>query len=254
MIGAVNRRCASLLIPIALLAFASSASAASRPTLSVLGIPNGIIAGKSMPYTETNSVVQLGVGYSGRLPAGTKLQLLVKVNSVTPYRATKTKVTLSGGHGKVHVTQGGLGGPYKYEIALVSGSRRLATSKPVTIYWTHPPGGIFALNGGGGSAYTSLTISSENCEPVGACKDDSGSGVQEFARAVSGTSPIPPGWSVTLIFNGQQMCTTTAINGECGVQITYPTVSAATNIPLTAEAASPKGVVKSATLLVTVYP
>lgn len=44
------------------------------------------------------------------------------------------------------------------------------------------------------------------------------------------------------------------INGECGALITYPTVSAATNIPLTAEATSPKGVVKSATLLVTVYP
>ncbi len=124
----------------------------------------------------------------------------------------------------------------------------------MTIYWTHPPDGIFALNGGGGSAYTSLTIPSENCEPVGACKNDSGSGVQEFARAVSGTSPIPPGWRVTLLFNGQQICTTTAINGECGTQITYPTVSAPTNIPLTAEAISPKGAVKSATLLVTVYP
>jgi hypothetical protein len=250
----VNRLGAFLLAFLVTLAFASSASAAARPTLSVLGIPSGIIGGKSTPYTETNSVVQLGVGYGGHLPAGTKLQLLVKVNSVTPYKATRTKVTLSGGHGKVHVTQGGIGGPFKYEIALVSGSRRLATSKPVTIYWTRPPGGIFALNGGGGSAYTSLTVSSENCEPVGACKDDSASGVQEFARAVSGTAPIPPGWSVTLLFNGQQMCTTTAIDGECGVQITYPTVSAPTNIPLTAELTSAKGAVKSATLLLTVYP
>ncbi len=47
------------------------------------------------------------VGYSGRIPAGAKLQLLVKLNSVSPYKATKTKVTLSGGHGKIHATQGG---------------------------------------------------------------------------------------------------------------------------------------------------
>jgi hypothetical protein len=254
MIRPVSRRLAFPLLALLLLAFSSSASAASRPTLAVLGIPRGTIAGQSMPYTETNSVVQLGVGYAGRLPTGSKLQLLVKVNSISPYKARKTKLALAGGHAKIHVIQGGLGGPFKYEIALVSGSRRLSTSKPVTIYWTHPPGGIFALNGGGGSAYTSLMVSSESCEPVGACKGASGSGVQEFARAASGTSPIPPGWSVTLIFNGQQICTTTTIDGECGAQITYPTVSAPTTIALTAELTSPKGAIKSATLLITDYP
>lgn len=250
----MTRRGICLLLPAALLALCGSASAASRPTLSVLGVPHGTIAGQSLPYTETGSVVQLGVGYGGRLPAGSKLQLLVKVNSISPYKPTKTKVTLVGGHGKIHVSQGGLGGPFKYEIALVSGSRRLAVSKPVTIYWTHPPGGVFAIDGGGGSAYTSLTVPSENCEVIGACKGDSASGVQEFATANSGTAPIPLGWSVTLLFNGQQVCTTTDINGECGAQITYPTVSAPTAMTLTGEVTSPKGAVTSATLSLTVYP
>ena len=232
----------------------ASASAASRPSLAVLGLPHGAIGGGSLPYTETDSVVQLSVGYSSHLPSGAKLRLLVKVNSVTPYKATATKITLSGGHAKVHVSQGGIGGPFKYEIAVMSGSRRLATSKPVTIYWTRPPGGVFAIGGGGESAYTSLTVASETCEVVGKCKGDAGSGEQAFIRAVSGTSPMPPGWSVTLLFNGQQICTTTAINGECGAQVTYPTVSAETAVPLTAEVISPKGAITSATLLTTVYP
>jgi hypothetical protein len=254
MISPVIRRAICLLLPVVLLALCSSASAASRPTLAVLGIPHGTIAGQSLPYTETDSVAQLRVGYAGRLPAGANLRLLVKVNSVTPYKATKAKITLSGGHSSVHVTEGGIGGPFKYEIALVSGSRRVSVSKPVTIYWTRPPGGIFAINGGGGSAYTSLTVASENCQAVGACKDDSASGVQEYATANSGTAPIPPGWSVTLIFNGQQECTTTSIDGVCGAQITFPTVTTATAMPLTAELTSPKGTVTSATLLLTVYP
>ena len=252
----MSRRFVCLFLASALLALASAstAAAAARPTLAVLGLPHGAIGGKSLPYSETDSLVQLGVGYSARLPSGAKLQLLVKVNSVTPFKPVKTKVTLVAGRAKVHVNQGGIGGPFEYEIAVVAGPRRLAVSKPVTIYWTRPPGGIFAMGGGGESAYTSLTVASENCQTVGACKGDASSGEQTFASATSGTAPIPPGWSVTLLFNGQQICTTTAINGECGAQITFPTVSGPTAIPLTAEAISPKGAITSATLLLTVYP
>jgi hypothetical protein len=237
------------------LTLSASASAATRPTLAVVGSPLGAIGGGTLPYAETGKPVQLSVAYRGRLAAGEKLELLVKTNSVTPFKATKTQVHLAGGHATLHVSESGIGGPFKFEIAVASGARRLATSKPVTVYWTRPPGGIFAEDSGE-SAYTSATVPSESCSPpaTSRCKGDAGSGQSVFMSATSGTSPIPPGWSVVLLLNGQQVCSTTDINGECGAELSFPTVSATTVVPLTAEAISPQGAILSATLLVTVFP
>jgi len=240
----------------AFLAFSASASAATRPTVAVVGIPHGVIAGESLPYTQTNSTVELSVAYGGRLPGGAKLELLVKPNSVSPFSVSRTPVRLSGGRAKLHVTLGGVGGPVEYEVSVVSGRRRLITSKPVTIYWAQPPGGIFVMSSSE-SAYTSRTNASESCAgaaPTGArCKGDAGPGQSGQISAEAGSTPMPPGWSVTLIFNGQQECTTTEINGQCEVSVTFPTVTATTVVPITAELTSPQGAVTSATLLVTIY-
>ncbi|HEX4467266.1 MAG TPA: hypothetical protein VH025_08755 [Solirubrobacteraceae bacterium] len=237
----------------AALACAPDALAAARPSLALVGVPTGLIGGTHTPYAETNSSVELDVGYSGRLSGGAKLVLLEKTNSVTPFKATRAKIKLAGGRAKLHVAQGGIGGPYKYEIAVVSGARRLATSKAASIYWTRPPGGIF-VSDGDESAYTSLTVASENCEPIGKCTGDAASGESIFLHAYSGTAPIPPGWRITLLLDGSQMCTTTSIEGACQAPYAFPQVSSATPVQVTAEAISPTGTVRSATIVFTDFP
>jgi hypothetical protein len=233
------------------MAFASSAAAASRPTVAVVGLPIGKIVGKSMPYTETKTIAQLSVAYKGSLPHGAKLQLLVKANSISPYKPSKTPVRLSGGHAKVHVSEPGIGGPVLYKVAVLAGRRQLSVSKAVTIYWAQPPGGVF-VSDGSESAYTSLRVAGENCES--GCKGDAGSGEGGFFTAYSGNSPMPSGWTVTLLLNGQVECTTKDIEGNCGMELAFPTVSAATVVPLVGEVTSPTGKVTKAMLLVTVYP
>lgn len=247
----MSRRSLCLALPAAFLALAASASADSRPSVVVVGLPIGKIVGKSMPYAETKTIAELSIAYKGSLPHGAKLQLLVKANSVTPYKPSKTPVRLSGGHAKVHVTEPGIGGPVLYKVAVVSGRQQLSVSKPATIYWAQPPGGVF-VSDGGESAYTSLHVPSENCES--GCKGDAGSGQGGFFSAYSGNSPMPAGWTVTLIFNGQVVCSTKDIEGNCGMEMAFPEVSATTVIPLVGEVTSPTGKITKATLLVTVYP
>ena len=65
---------------------------------------------------------------------------------------------------------------------------------------------------------------------------------------------MPPGWKVTLLLNGVQECTTESIEGKCEVTAAFPSVGAATVVPVTAEIISPQGSITGATLLVTVYP
>lgn len=231
--------------------FAATASAATRPSVTVVGLPIGKIAGKSLPYTETNTLAELSVTYKASLPHGAKLQLLVKANSISPYKPSKTPVRLVGEHAKVHVTEPGIGGPVFYKVAVVSGHQQLAVSKPVIVYWAKPPGGVF-VSDGSESAYTSLTVPSENCEA--GCKGDAGSGQGGYFSAYSGTSPMPIGWTVSLIFNGTVECTTKDIEGNCGMELAFPTVTATTMIPLVGQVTSPTGKATKATLLVTVYP
>jgi hypothetical protein len=229
----------------------ASASAASRPSLAVVGLPIGKIVGRSMPYTETKTTAQLSVAYAASLPRGAKLQLLVKANSISPYKPSRTPVRLSAGRAKVHVTEQGIGGPVLYKVAVVSGRRQLSVSKAVTIYWAQPPGGVF-VEDGGEHAYTSLTVPSENCES--GCKGDAGSEQSGFFTAFSGNSPMPAGWTVTMLLSGQVECTTKDIEGRCGLELSFPAVTATTVVPLVGEVTSPTGKVTKATLLVTVFP
>jgi hypothetical protein len=236
---------AALIVP-------ASSLAAARPSLSAPGVPVGKIVGAASPYVETSTTVDLAVTYAGSLAHGSKLQLLVRAPGSTIYKATKIKIVLRGGRAKVPVTEHGIGGPYKYEVAVVAGSRRLALSKPFNLYWAQPPGGLFVLTTGE-SAYTSLTRSTESCEVVGKCKGDIAPG-SSLLRAAAGNTPMPATWTVTLIYNGAQLCTTKDIGGECNATVTFPEVSAATQIPITAELTSPTGKITSATLLVTEFP
>jgi hypothetical protein len=242
------------LIPAALLvmfALPASALGASAPTLSLINVPVGVIVGHPSPYTENTSTVQMSIGYSGHLAKGSKLVLLVKPSG-SSYKASKTKITLHGGHAKISVKQGGLGGPFKYKVAVMSGSRTLSVSKPVPLYWAPPPAGVFVL--GEESAYTSRIHPSESCEGAGKCKGDGASEENDLVRAAAGNTPMPAGWTVTLLYNGQQVCTTKDINGECSAPIQYPKVTAATEVTETAELTSPTGVVTSATLTLTIFP
>jgi hypothetical protein len=253
--AAMRRLAATIALAGALAGISTAASAATRPTLETVGIPSGVIVGHSMPYIETNTVGHLRAGYHGRLPAGAKLQLLVKPSGGS-FRALRTQVRLSGGHATVAIAEPGIGGPVGYEVAIVSGGRRLAISKAVSVYWTRPPGGIFVLGAtGGGSAYTSLTVASESCaSPLPRCKGGYGSGQSFLYTAQSGTSPVPPGWSVALIYNGQQLCSSTAIGGACSAQITFPTVTTGSmQVVVTADVISPHGVTTTANLYVTVF-
>jgi hypothetical protein len=234
-----------------LLALPAAAMGASAPTLSLINVPVGVIVGSRSPYTESTSTVQMSIGYSGHLAKGSKLVLLVKPSGF-PYKASKTKITLNGGHAKVNVKQNSLGGPFKYKVAVMSGSRTLAVSKPVSLYWAPPPAGVFVL--GEESAYTSRIHPSENCEGTGKCKGDAASEETDLVRAAAGNTPMPAGWTVTLLYNGQQVCTTKDINGECSATIAYPKVTAPTEVTETAEMTSPLGVVTSATLTLTVFP
>ncbi|HEV7941932.1 MAG TPA: hypothetical protein VGP17_03920 [Solirubrobacteraceae bacterium] len=247
----MSRRSVCLAVPVACLLVAASASAASPPSVAVVGLPIGKIVGKSMPYTETKTIAELSVVYKGSLPHGAKLQLLVKANSISPYKPSKTPVRLSGGHANVHVTEPGIGGPVLYKVALVSGRQQLSVSKAATIYWAQPPGGVF-VSDGSESAYTSLRVPSENCES--GCKGDAGSEEGGFFSAYAGNSPMPAGWTVTLLLNGTVECSTKDIEGNCGMELAFPMVTAATVVPLVGEVTSPSGKVTKATLLVTVYP
>jgi hypothetical protein len=248
----VARRYVLFLALGAALVFATSASAAaSRPSIAVVGLPIGKIVGVSMPYTETKTTADLSVAYKGSLPPGARLRLLVKANSVSPYKASSTPIKLSAGRATVRVTEKGIGGPVLYKVAVVSGERQVSVSKAVTIYWAQPPGGVF-VDDTGESAYTSLTKPSENCES--GCKGDAGSGQGGFFSAYSGNSPMPAGWTVTLLLNGVVECTTKDIEGSCGEELAFPTVSSETVVSLVGEVTSPAGKVTKATLLVTVYP
>ncbi len=251
----MRRLVATIVLAGALAGISTAASAATRPTLETVGMPSGLIGGRSTPYIEAKTVGHLRAGYKGRLPAGAKLQLLAK-RPAESFRALRTPVRLSGGHATVAITEPGIGGPVGYELALVSGNRRLAVSKAVSVYWTPLPGGIFVLGAsGGGSAYTSRTVASESCaSPSPHCSDDSSSGQSFLYAARSGTAPMPPGWSVALLYNGVQLCTSKSIEGECSAQITFPTVaSGSTQVVVTAEVISPHGVTTTANLYVTVF-
>ena len=255
IVAAMRRLATTIALAGALAGISATASAATRPTLETVGMPKGVIVGHSMPYIETKTVGRLRAGYHGRLPAGAKLQLLVKPSGGT-FHAVRTKVVLSGGHAAIAITELGIGGPVGYQVAVVSGGRRLATSKAVSVYWTQPPGGIFVLGAsGGGSAYTSLTVPSESCaSAVPHCKGDYSSSQSFLYTARSGTAPIPPGWSVALFYNGQQLCTSKSIDGACSAEITFPTVaSGSVQVVITAQAISPQGVATTANLFVTVF-
>jgi len=254
IVASMRRLAATIALAGALAGISTAASAATRPTLETVGMPSGVIVGHAMPYIETNTVGHLRAGYPGRLPAGAKLQLLVKAPGRT-FRATRTKVRLSGGHASIAITEPGIGGPVGYEIALLSGKRRLSISKAVSVYWTRPPGGIFVLGSSGGSAYTSLTVTSESCaSPQPHCKGNYNSAQTFLYTAQSGTAPIPPGWSVALFYNGQQLCSSKAIGGACSAQITFPTVmSGSTQVVVSAQAISPHGVTTTANLYITVF-
>jgi hypothetical protein len=237
------------------LLLASSALAAARPTVSAPGLSVGPIGGKSLPYVELGSSVQLSIAYGGHLSGGSHLVLMEK-DPGKAYRTLKTK--LSGTHPKVHVTFDNLGGPVSYKVAVLSGHSQLSTSKPLTVYWVQPPGGVFAELSGDYASYTSSTKPSESCAaPTAAstlCKGDASSGQTNRVTGESGTSPVPPGWSLTLTFNGQTVCTSSSIEARCEGEVTFPTVSGETVVPLTATLTSPQGHAIVATRLITVYP
>jgi hypothetical protein len=227
------------------------AAAASRPSLAVLGLPLGKIVGQSQPYTETGSTAQLGVSYKGSLPHGAKLQLLIKKNSISPYVASKTPIKLSGGSAKVKVSVSGVGGPYRYEVAVVSGSKRLSVSRPAVVYWAQPPGGVFVFSGSE-SAFTSTHNANENCEA--GCKGDASSGQSEEFSAAAGNTPMPHGWTVTLVVGGAVECMTNEIEGRCEKDLAFPEVTAETVVPVEGKITSPLGKTYVAKLDVTVYP
>ena len=226
---------------------ASASAATPRPSLALVGVPSGVIVGKLVPYTQLGGSVQLSVAYPGRLPGGSKLELLQKRYSTSAFVATRTAIRLAHGRARVHVTLATIGGPVSYEVAVVSRGKRLSTSRAVTVYWAPPPAGVFVFSGSQ-SAYTSGAPTRPACTGVAS------SGQTGQLSAQAGNTPLPPGWKVTLLFNGVQQCTTESIKGECEVTATFPSVSAATVMPVTAEIISPQGSTTSATLLVTVYP
>jgi hypothetical protein len=236
---------------IGLMALPASAVAAGAPELSLVNVPVGVIVGVQTPYTETDSTVQMSIAYGGHLANGSRLVLLVKAPG-RAYKAQKTKIVLHAGHAKVSLKEGGIGGPFYYRVAVVAGAKTLSSSKPLLLYWAQPPAGVFVI--GEGSAYTSRVHPSENCEGVGKCPDDGSSEQSQIVRAVAANTPLPAGWTVTLLYNGQVECTTKDINGECSAPVAYPKVTAATQVTLTGEITSPLGVVTSATETVTVFP
>jgi hypothetical protein len=244
--------CAAALAGVASLVTAPpSAAAVAKPALSVTGLPIGKIGGANSPYTETGSIVYLHLSYKGALPKGAKLELLVRKSYTSPWVASKTPIKLAGGSAKIKVTSSGIGGPYAYEVAVVAGKTRLAISKPVGIYWAQPPAGVFGSDEYE-SAYTSVHAATQNCEA--GCKGDASSGSSTEAYAQVGPTPMPQGWTVTLLFNGEVICSTKDIEGRCSEDITFPTVTTETVVPLVGEMTSPTGKVTKATLLVTVYP
>jgi hypothetical protein len=236
---------------------ASSAAAAARPTVAPVGLAEGLVAGQKMPYLEAGGLAELSIGYAGKLPGGAKLELLQKLPD-RGYKASKVKIHLVGGRAKVKVTYGGIGGPVSYKVVVVSGSRQLAVSHPLTVYYTQLPGGVFAEMQGAYASYTSRTNASETCAnpaPQKTLCDASASGGEtDTVAGFSGTYPVPPGWSLTLTFNGEQECTSDEIDPHCEVQVTFPEVSAETLVDITATLTSPRGERIVATRVITVYP
>jgi hypothetical protein len=233
------------------LASPATAATASKPSVSVHGLPVGKIGGQAMPYTETGATAELTVSYKGSLPRGAKLQLLIRKSFTSPYEASKAPIKLVGGSAKVKVSSSGIGGPYSYEVAVVSGSRRLSLSKPAALYWAQPPGGVFVM-AGSESAFTSTHVAKENCEA--GCKGVASSGENDEFSALAGNSPMPQGWTVTLVFDGEVECTTKEIEGRCAKALAFPEVTAETVVPVEGRITSPLGKTYVAKLLVTVYP
>lgn len=238
-------------LPLVLASAPAAAAAAAKPVLSVSGLPTGPIGGVTMPYTETGSIVDLHLSYKASLPKGAKLELYVRKSYTAPWVASKTPIKLAGGSAKIKVSSTGTGGPYSYEVAVVSGKTRLVTSKAIGLYWAQPPDGIF-VEAGSESAFTKIGSTKEDCEAGCAGVGNPEETVE--AAALAGLSPMPDGWTVTLVYKGEAVCTTKAITGECRGHITYPAVSAETKVPVTGEISSPSGKVTKATLLVTLYP
>jgi hypothetical protein len=247
------------LVPLTIVAaflVCTSSALAARPTVAAPGLTIGPIGGQNLPYVELGSSVQLSIAYAGHLSGGQRLVLMEK-DPGKPYRTLKTK--LRGTHPKVQVTFDNLGGPVSYKVAVLSGHSQLATSKPLTVYWAQPPGGVFAELQGDYASYTSSTNPSESCAaPTAAstlCKGDASSGETSRVSGQSGTSPVAPGWNLTLTFNGRAVCSSSSsIDPRCEGEVTFPTVSGETVVPLTATLTSPQGRAIVATRLITVYP
>jgi hypothetical protein len=239
------------------LALASPGMASPRPSLAVVGLPTGVVAGQHLPYTEVGGQVELSAVYAGRLPAGGKLGLLVK-DPGHAFKLSRTPIRLSAGHARLHVTFNEVGGPVSYELALLLRGAVTPKSRPVTVYYAQLPGGVFAETQGSYASFTSRTNASESCAaPTAAshlCNADGSSGEVQRVGGFSATSPVPPGWKLTLSFQGQTLCTSESIEARCESEVTFPTVAAATTVELTATLTSPHGQVLTATRLITVYP
>jgi hypothetical protein len=250
-------RRALLLCPIACAALASSAQAATRPTVVPVALPTGPIAGKTLPYTEIGSTITLHVAYAAHLPAGGKLELLAK-DPAAAYRVYGGPIHLVGGHAQVKATFNKLGGPVSYEVAVLAHGHQVVVSHPVTVYYAQLPGGVFAELQGDYASFTSRTNAAESCAgsaPTGSlCKGTASSGQGEIVGGFSGTFPVPPGWTVTLVFNGQQVCTSASIEARCEASVTVPTVTSETIVDLTATLTPPHGQPIVATRVITVYP
>lgn len=253
---AQNRRTQRLAVP---------ASAASRPTLAVVGQP--LATGTGMAgetYAQTGLPVELRIAYRGSLPNGAKLQLRSQAKYLAPYVASHVRVKLHGGRATLHVTvtaamEAAAGSAVRsYEIAAVSHGHVLATSTAVSVFWAVPPPAVEVLEGSSGGQFATATTTTGvvtcgfGSSSASACQDTAAYPGEVFFSAEVTAPDLPPMWTVKLLFNGQAVCTNTTLQGTCSGMITVPAnAPVGQPNPLTADLVSPQGKTTAATINIT---
>jgi hypothetical protein len=222
-----------------LLALAAPAAASARLTLKVEGLTR---SNSGAPAAQTGEHATIVVGATGKLPKGSKLRLASETNTSLSFKLAPGAIKLHHGKATLHITRYSAA-TVAYELAAVNKHGKiLASSAITTIVWILPPQDLvvsddkvkFTLDMQSGGSYGCTSPGA----PAGStiCRDTAGAaaGTMEPLSGYTLQDRLA-GTKVTLSFNNQVVCSTTAYAGQCsGVEETMPLAQVGTYIPVTA--------------------
>jgi hypothetical protein len=236
MVCGVRRARVAMVVGFGVLAFAVPASAsAARLTLKVQGLTR---SNSGSPAGQIGQHAKLVVGANGKLPAGTKLRLASRTNNSLSFKLAPGTIKLHHGSATLEVTHYAAA-TVAYELAAVNKHGKVVAGSGITsIIWILPPRHLVVSDDkllitldmqAGGISGCKTMVGPTTCEDtVGAA-----AGAMEPLSGYTLEDRLA-GTKVTLSFNNQQVCSTTAYAGQCSdIEETMPPLDVGSYIPVT---------------------